>query len=81
MILINPSSPSPLSEEENINPASRTGPNIIEITSTSPLNPLQIIDDLTRNLDKHNKINKNYDSFINNTNEDEQDDINHSKVV
>jgi len=50
----------------------------MEINSTIPPNLLQIIDDLMRDLDNRNEINKNYDS--DNTDEDKQDDISH-KVV
>ena len=79
---INPSPSSLLPEKENINPAPTTGLNIIEITSTIPPNLLQIIDDLTRDLNDRKEINKNYDSYINNTDdEDEQDDISHSRKM
>ena len=68
----NPSPPSPSPEEKSINPAPRTGPNIIDIRSIIPLNLLQIIDDLTKDLDDRNKNNKNHDSFTNNTDDEDE---------
>ena len=82
---LNDTNPSPSStspEEKSINPAPRTDPNIIDTTSIIPPNLLQIIDDLTKDLDDRNENNKNHDSFTNNTDdEDEQDSISHNREV